>query len=63
MYKFFLTLILVFSLIACDIDDEIQDVESDNSVDDSSIVNRRKKRGLQLKDGKLVSDAAQGSYI
>ena len=30
---------------------------------DSSIVNRRKKRVLQLKDGKLVSDAAQGSYI
>ena len=30
---------------------------------DSSIVNRRKKRVIQLKDGKLVSDAAQGSYI
>ena len=30
---------------------------------DSSIVNRRKKRVLQLKDGKLVSDAAQGRYI
>ena len=30
---------------------------------DSSIVNRRKKRVLQLKDGKLVSDAAEGRYI
>ena len=30
---------------------------------DSSIVNRRKKRVLQLKDGKLISDAAQGRYI
>ena len=30
---------------------------------DSSIVNRRKKRVLQLNDGKLVSDAAQGRYI
>jgi len=30
---------------------------------DSSIVNRRKKRVIQLKDGKLVSDAAEGSYI
>ncbi len=30
---------------------------------DSSIVNRRKKRVLQLKDGKLMSDAAQGRYI
>ena len=30
---------------------------------DSSIVNRRKKRVIQLKDGKIVSDAAQGSYI
>ena len=39
MHKFFLTLILVFSLIACDIDDEIQNVESDNVVDDSSMVN------------------------
>ena len=30
---------------------------------DSSIVNKRKKRVLQLKDGKLVSDAAEGRYI
>jgi len=30
---------------------------------DSSIVNRRKKRVLQLKDGKLLSDVAQGRYI
>ena len=30
---------------------------------DSSIVNRRKKRVLQLKDGKLISDAAEGRYI
>ena len=30
---------------------------------DSSIVNRRKKRVLQLKDGKLMSDAAEGRYI
>ncbi len=30
---------------------------------DSSIVNRRKKRVLQLKDGKLISDAALGRYI
>ena len=30
---------------------------------DSSIVNRRKKRVHQLKDGKLVSDAAEGRYI
>jgi len=30
---------------------------------DSSIVNRRKKRVIQLKDGKLVSDAAEGGYI
>ena len=30
---------------------------------DSSIVNRRKKRVIQLKDGKLVSDAAEGRYI
>ena len=30
---------------------------------DSSIVNRKKKRVLQLKDGKLVSDAAEGRYI
>ena len=30
---------------------------------DSSIVNRRKKRVLQLKDGKLLSDVDQGRYI
>ncbi len=30
---------------------------------DSSIVNRRKKRVLQLKDGKLLSDAPEGRYI
>ena len=30
---------------------------------DSSIVNRRKKRVLQLKDGKLLSDVAEGRYI
>ena len=30
---------------------------------DSSIVNRRKKRVIQLKDGKILSDAAQGNYI
>ena len=30
---------------------------------DSSIVNRRKKRVLQLKDGKLLSDEAEGRYI
>ena len=30
---------------------------------DSSIVTRRKKRVIQLKDGKLVSDALQGRYI
>ena len=30
---------------------------------DSSIVNRRKKRVLQLKGGKLISDAAEGRYI
>ena len=30
---------------------------------DSSIVNRRKKRVIQLKDGKIVSDAAEGRYI
>ena len=30
---------------------------------DSSIVNRRKKRVLQLKDGKLMSDVDQGRYV
>ena len=30
---------------------------------DSSIVNRRKKRVLQLKEGKLISDVYQGRYI
>ena len=30
---------------------------------DSSIVNRRKKRVIQLKDGKIVSDAQEGRYI
>ena len=30
---------------------------------DSSIVNRRKKRVLQLKEGKLISDVDQGRYI
>ena len=30
---------------------------------DSSIVNRRKKRVIQLKEGKLVSDVDQGRYI
>jgi len=30
---------------------------------DSSIVNRRKKRVLQLKDGKLLSDVSEGRYI
>jgi len=30
---------------------------------DSSIVNRRKKRVIQLKDGKLVSDATEGRYL
>tara|TARA_B100001996_G_C18539385_1_gene546320 strand:- start:223 stop:900 length:678 start_codon:yes stop_codon:yes gene_type:complete len=30
---------------------------------DSSIVNRRKKRVIQLKDGKIISDAAQGRYL
>ena len=30
---------------------------------DSSIVNRRKKRVIQLKDGKIVSDAEEGRYI
>ena len=30
---------------------------------DSSIVNRRKKRVLQLKDGKLLSDVDEGRYI
>ena len=30
---------------------------------DSSIVNRRKKRVLQLKDGKLLSDVDQGRYV
>jgi cell division transport system ATP-binding protein len=29
----------------------------------SSIVNRRKKRVLQLKDGKLMSDVDQGRYV
>ena len=30
---------------------------------DSSIVNRRKKRVIQLKEGKLISDVDQGRYI
>ncbi len=30
---------------------------------DSSIVNRRKKRVIQLKDGKILSDTAEGNYI
>tara|TARA_B100001996_G_scaffold22302_1_gene17711 strand:- start:4029 stop:4706 length:678 start_codon:yes stop_codon:yes gene_type:complete len=30
---------------------------------DSSIVNRRKKRVIQLKEGKIVSDAEQGRYL
>ena len=30
---------------------------------DSSIVNRRKKRVIQLKEGKLMSDVDQGRYI
>ena len=30
---------------------------------DSSIVNRRKKRVIQLKDGKLISDVDQGRYV
>ena len=30
---------------------------------DSSIVNRSKKRVIQLKEGKLISDVDQGRYI
>jgi cell division transport system ATP-binding protein len=30
---------------------------------DSSIVNRRKKRVLELSDGKLIRDENEGSYI
>ena len=30
---------------------------------DSSIVNRRKKRVIQLKEGKLISDVDQGRYV
>jgi|TARA_A200000159_G_scaffold33558_1_gene30192 cell division transport system ATP-binding protein len=30
---------------------------------DSSIVNRRKKRVLELSDGKLIRDENEGTYI
>ena len=30
---------------------------------DSSIVNRRKKRVLELSDGKLIRDETEGSYV
>jgi cell division transport system ATP-binding protein len=30
---------------------------------DSSIVNRRKKRIIELKDGKIIRDESNGSYV
>ena len=30
---------------------------------DSSIVNRRKKRVLELSDGKLIRDETEGTYV
>jgi cell division transport system ATP-binding protein len=30
---------------------------------DSSIVNRRKKRVLELSDGKLIRDESEGTYV